>query len=140
MINFENVESLTEWTAVGVRIQARSKDHRLTDSAFDRGGQCVFCKPGSRGDKYSHPAPRRAFFGLTRDHLRVFSEDAQSKWVGKDAPAFQNLMRGAMGGCRERRPARLSNLHRELRRSETIVTPERRSIRRARLAVTYRTS
>jgi hypothetical protein len=48
---------------------------------------------------------------LASDSLGVFTQDAQSKWIGEDATVFQNLMSGTVCGCGPGRPAWLFRLH-----------------------------
>jgi hypothetical protein len=50
-------------------------------------------------------------FSLASYGLRVFTQDAQGKWIGEDATLFQDLMSGTMSGCGPGRPAWLSQLH-----------------------------
>jgi hypothetical protein len=50
-------------------------------------------------------------FSLASYGLRVFTQDAQGKWIGEDATLFQDLMSGTVSGCGPGRPAWLSQLH-----------------------------
>src|ERR1035437_6800715 len=111
MINLENAQAVAQCAAIRVGVQPRAEHHKLTDAALHGGGQSILREARPHRDENSHPSSGWALLGLSGDGFGVFTQDAQSKWIGEDAAVFQHLMSGAVKGRRSSCPAWLSELH-----------------------------
>ena len=88
MIHFENAQAVAQCAAICVGVQPRAEHHKLTDATPDGGCQSILREARPHRDEDSHPSSGWALIGLSRDGFRVFTQDAQSKWIGEDAALF----------------------------------------------------
>src|SRR5580700_6742916 len=126
MIDFENADAIPCLPAIRVCIQPGPENHELTRSALDGGSQGIFREARPHGDEDPHSSTGGVELGVARDGVEVFTEYSRRKRIGEYPAAFENLMRGAMTGRGQSRPAGFSGLHTSasLRNPPPRATPE----------------
>ena len=88
MIHFEDVQPVTQRAAIGVGIESRTEHYHLADASFNSFCQSIFREASPGGDENSHPSPRGLLPSLANNGLRIFAEDPQGTWIGKDTALF----------------------------------------------------
>ena len=111
VVHFEDSDAIARVRAIRERIESRAEHHHLSDAAFHGGSQGVLRETRSHGDEDSHARAGGSLFGPLSDGLGVHPQDTQRQRIGKDAPLFQYLVRGAMKRRCPRCPAWCALLH-----------------------------